>query len=170
MSSSRAGRARCDCNCTGRFRSPRLDSGGRVGVVLIERLVLEQRLGESVELVAVLGEDAGDIVVRCGDELAPLLVDQPLGLLRHLVRVRQSVLREHGDGPDRGVHPPSTDHLASDLCELLDVRLRAGGDIAEDNLFRRSSSQRDVDPRLGRSTELTPRPASPARPAAARTR
>lgn len=71
--------------------------------------MLEQRLGESVELVAVLGEDAGDMVVRCGDELAPLLVDQALGLLRHLVRARQSVLREHGDGPDRGVRSSAFD-------------------------------------------------------------
>ena len=93
-----------------------------------------------------LGEESGDVVVGGGDELADLVVDEALGLLRCLVRAWQSVRREHGDRSDGGVHSPPADHLAGDLGELLDVGFGAGGDVAEDDLFGRSSSQRDVDP------------------------
>src|SRR5438045_2270081 len=69
-----------------RLRRPRgrSDSGGRVRVGLVERLVLEQRLGEGVELVAVVAQQVEHVVVQDGDELTNLLVDQLLGLRRDL--------------------------------------------------------------------------------------
>src|ERR1700677_787558 len=56
-------------------------AGGGVGVGCVERLGLEQCLGEVLELVAVFFEQVCDLVVGCVDERAYLLVDGALGLL-----------------------------------------------------------------------------------------
>jgi hypothetical protein len=61
-----------------------LDAGRRVGVVLVERLVLEQRLGKPVETIPVLSEEFGDVLVGLFDDTANLLVDELPGVLREL--------------------------------------------------------------------------------------
>src|SRR5215207_3724231 len=54
---------------------------GRVGGILVERLLAQQRLGERVELAAVLGEQVADLGVGLFDDPPDLLVDEPLGRL-----------------------------------------------------------------------------------------
>jgi hypothetical protein len=51
-----------------------------VGVRLVERLVLEQGGRQRVELVSVLAEENGDLVMRGRHEPPYLLVDQLQGL------------------------------------------------------------------------------------------
>ena len=51
-------------------------------------------------------------------------------------------------GPIAGAHAPAADHLAGDLGELLDVRLRAGARLAEDDLLGGAAAERDLDLRL----------------------
>ena len=64
----------------GRAHGTHGDPGGGVGVGGVEGLGGEQRVGEVVELVAVVGEELGDLGVAVLDERLNLLVDQPLGL------------------------------------------------------------------------------------------
>src|SRR5207302_3974572 len=80
-------RPRCRRNAlAGPVGRPRLDPRGRVRVGLVQRLVLEERLGERVEPPAMLLEHRHDLVVRAGDEPPDLLVDEPPRLLRPLGR------------------------------------------------------------------------------------
>jgi hypothetical protein len=64
----------------------RRDAGGGVRVGLVERLVLEQRLGERVELRAIRAQQRLDVLVRRSDDPAHLVVDQLLRLGRDLGR------------------------------------------------------------------------------------
>src|SRR4051812_47504504 len=125
------------------------DPRRRVGVVLVERLALEQRVGQRVEVLAPLGEQHRHVVVGVVDEPADLLVDELLRRLRRLGRSRQQralvVGGQHGDGPDALAHPPAADHAPGDGGELLDVGLRAGGDLAEDELLGDAPAERDLD-------------------------
>ena len=110
----------------GRRRRPRRprrrglcgDARRGVRIVLVERLVLEQRCGEPVELRAVLGEQFDDFLVGVVDDPAHLLVDQLLCARRDLGRAGEqralAVRRKHGDRPDRLAHPPAADHLAGE--------------------------------------------------------
>src|SRR5581483_1418726 len=54
--------------------------------------------------------------------------------------------REDGDRADRLAHPPPPDHLPRELGQLLDVRLGARADVAEDDLLRDATAERDPDP------------------------
>jgi len=54
-----------------------------IGLILVERLVLEQSLCEGIELVAVLPQQR-DLLVRLVDDPSHLLVDQLLRALRDL--------------------------------------------------------------------------------------
>src|SRR4051812_25514280 len=54
------------------------DAGGGVGVDLVERLAREQRRGQRIEVVAVLGEQDRHVVVGVVDDAAYLLVDELL--------------------------------------------------------------------------------------------
>ena len=56
-------------------------AGNRVGVALIERLVLEQAACESIEILAVALQQRGDLLMRRLDDPPDLLVDQTLGRL-----------------------------------------------------------------------------------------
>jgi len=54
------------------------ESCSRVRLVLAERLMVEQRLSEGVELIAMLAEKQPDFCVRVVDQAMHLLVDQVL--------------------------------------------------------------------------------------------
>src|SRR4051794_25858637 len=43
-------------------------------------------------------------------------------------------------------HAPAPDHLARDVRDLLEVGLRAGRDVAVDDLLRRAPAERADDP------------------------
>ena len=59
-----------------------LDAGGRVGLVLLERLMLEQSVGKRFELVAVGAHQLCDLLVLFLDQVPHLFVDELLGLRR----------------------------------------------------------------------------------------
>jgi hypothetical protein len=61
-----------------RVRGRGFDAGRGVGLVLLERLVLEHGHGEGVELVAVGAHQFGHVLVRVLDQVAHLLVDELL--------------------------------------------------------------------------------------------
>ncbi len=52
---------------------------GRVGAGRIERLRLQQRLREALELIAMVAQQVRYVLVRALDELCDLLVDESLG-------------------------------------------------------------------------------------------
>jgi hypothetical protein len=112
--------------------------------------VLEQRAGQRVEPAALAGEQAYDPRVRFVDGPPHLRVDQLLGLFADLGHAREqrpgcAVAGDHCQRPDRLGHTPPTDHVARDLGQLLDVRLRACGDLAEHDFLGHAPAQRDVD-------------------------
>src|SRR5204863_3220729 len=57
-------------------RRPPVDAGGRVGVGLVERLALEEGLGQRVELVAVVAQQLAHLVLLLLDDPPGLAVDQ----------------------------------------------------------------------------------------------
>src|SRR5262245_65274101 len=132
-------------------RGPR-DTSCRVGVLLVERLVLEQGRDERVEPAPVLLQQVDYLLMGFLDDAAHLVVDELLRGGRDLGDTRKqgagAVAWENGDRPDRRAHPPPPDHLARDLRELLDVRLGATTRLPEDDLFGGASAERDFDPRL----------------------
>ena len=66
-----------------------LDPRGRVGPLLVQGLVVEQCLGEGVELVAVVGEQVADGLVAVVDDAPDLGVDRFRGGLGRCARARK---------------------------------------------------------------------------------
>ena len=113
--------------------------GGRVGVQLVERLALEQRLGQRVEPLAVVRQQLAHVVELLVHDPAHLGVDQLLGRLRDRLGPGQqralAVARRHREEADLLAHPPALDHPARDPGELLDVGLGARGRLVVDDLL-----------------------------------
>ena len=126
--------------------TPAPDAGRAVGLVLVDGLLVKQRLGQPVQRVAVLVQQPGHAVVRAIDEPLDRHVDQSPRLVRRRVLDERvaAVLRERGDEPDLLRHAPPADHGAGDAGHLVDG-LRAGGDRLEDDLLRDAPAERDVD-------------------------
>ena len=107
---------------------------------------------EGVELVALLGEEFGYLGLGRFDDPFHFLVDALLCSLRGFGDAgKESVLRlggEQGDRADRVAHAPTSDHLAGDLGQLLDVRLGAGCRVAVDEPFGDAAAEGDLDLRL----------------------
>ena len=61
-----------------------VDAGGLVRLVLVQRLVLEQGARERLEALALALEQRDRLLLGLVDDLADLLVDQPLGVLGRL--------------------------------------------------------------------------------------
>ena len=100
------------------------------------------RVGERVELGAVLGEDVERHVVRLVDQLAHLVVDLEGDLVGVVGRGPQvateedlALLLAERARTDRVAHAVLGDHLARDLGRALDVVAGAGGDVAGDDLL-----------------------------------
>src|SRR5215207_10526514 len=123
--------------------------GSRVGVVLVQRLVLEQRAREPVEPLPITGQEGDNLVVCRRDNAAHLLVDESLGLRRDLGDTWKerpgAITRDDGDGAERVAHAPAPDHLACEPGQLLDVGLGAGADLAEDELLGHPATEGDLD-------------------------
>src|SRR5438093_384130 len=108
----------------------------------VERLLLDQSIGECVQLLAALGEDLERDVVRLVDQLTHLCVDlerdgigvigrrAPVAAEEHL-----SLLHTERPGPDRVGHAVLRDHLSRHLRRPLDVVDRSRRDVARDDLL-----------------------------------
>jgi hypothetical protein len=118
--------------------------------------VLEKRARERVEPRTVLGEQGEDFALRFGHDAADLLVDDPLGLRRCVRGAGQEwpdcVAWDHRDRSQRFTHAPAADHQPREAGQLLDVRLGAGADLAEDDLLGNASPEGDPD--LGEDLRL----------------
>src|SRR5690606_1376631 len=97
-------------------------------VVTLERLDLDERVGQRLELVPVLGEDAAAELVRLVDRAADLLVDLlggALGVVALLGVVaaeeRRGLAAPEGARAHPVAHAPLRDHGAGDLRHLADV-------------------------------------------------
>src|SRR4029453_1821715 len=132
-------RSRCCRLWLGARRGGSRDSGRGIHVFLVERLVLQERVREGVELASVLLQQRNDLLMRLIDDAPNLVVDALLGGRRDLGGAGQEWARPAAgggrDGGDRQSHAPTADHLAGDLSELLDVRLRSGADLVEDDFL-----------------------------------
>ena len=118
-------------------------------LVLVERLVLEQRDHEVVEHLAVLGEHLPRLVVRGLDQLAHLVVDHrgdALGVVALVAHVAaEEDLARPGPELDRAhalAHAELGDHLARGGGGLLDVVGGAGGGVVEDQLLGHPAAHR----------------------------
>jgi hypothetical protein len=89
------------------------------------------------------------IGVRLVDDPLDLLVDERMHVGRGLARAgEQRALggaREQRDGAESLAHAPPPHHLARDLRQMLEVRLRAGGDRAVHELLGGPATERDPD-------------------------
>ena len=124
-----------------------------VGVVLVERLVLEQRGGERVELAAVLRSSATTSLVRLVDDAAHLVVDE----LAACAGETSAAPGRNGPAPSRGStatgpiaelmpQRPTIWRAISVSCWMSDsAPVRR---LAEDDLLRRAAAERDLDLRV----------------------
>ena len=96
-----------------------------------------------------LAQELADLGVSGLHDPPHLLVDESLRGIRGLRSSREeradSVHRNHRDRSDSAAHTPASHHLAGDAGQVLDVRLGAGGDVAEHDLLRRPAAERDLD-------------------------
>ena len=108
-----------------------------------ERLALEQRLCEPVELDAVLGDHPCSPDQGALGDLAQLAVAQLLGLLRQRIVVGPHLERAGGRA-----HAPVKHHHARDRRGVVEVGGRAVGDPPEHHLLGRAAAQADLEPIL----------------------
>jgi hypothetical protein len=111
--------------------------------------VLEQRLGQGVEALAVVRQQQTHLVELVVDDPAHLGVDQLLGRLGDRLRSGQqralALARRHREEADLLAHPPALHHAAGDPGELLDVGLGAGGRLVVDDLLRHAPAAGHLD-------------------------
>jgi hypothetical protein len=117
-----------------------------VGVGLVEGFPAEQRLGESVEPFAIRAQGVQRLRVAFVHDAACLDVDEfPRGRCdgvserRFLARGWQDAHRS-----DPGGHAPPANHLPGDLPALLEVALRAGGDVPVEEFLGRPAPPRSA--------------------------
>ena len=110
--------------------------------------MLEQRTRERVEPRAILSQEGDYFVLRRGDDSAHLVIEELLGLRRHLRGAGEEgsrpIARDHGDWPSASLIPQRpTIWRASE--ELIDVGLGARADLAEDELLGDAAAEGDLD-------------------------
>src|SRR5262249_9586326 len=123
----------------------------------VERLALDERVGERVELLAAERQELADLAVLLLDDPADLLVDLDRGLLGVVLLARAVVAAEEDllfllavrERPELLAHAPLAHHLARDVRRLLDVVARARRHAAEDDLLRDAPAERHGDRALG---------------------
>ncbi len=106
-------------------------------VPALDRLVLEEGLGDLVQGGAALADDLLRPVVLLGDDPLDLDVDPAGGLLRDVLRAGDVAAKENGvvvaavgDRPE-GAHAPVAHHVPGDRGDLDDVAGRAARDVAQ---------------------------------------
>src|SRR4051812_38714827 len=127
----------------------RLAGEQRDELLLLDRLALQEDLGDRLEAAAMLGEEVLRALVGGLDDAADLVVD----LARDLVGVIRLgrelaaeerltvVVAEHARA-EALAHAEAHDHLLRRRGDLLEVVRRAGRDLAEDDLLRRAAAER----------------------------
>src|SRR5208283_4757879 len=114
----------------------------RQELLLLDRLALDEDLGDLHQIAVVLGEDVPRALVRGLDDPADLVVD----LARYLIGVvglgrelapeeRLTVIVAEHARPELVAHSEPHDHLLGRRGHLLDVVGRAGRDLAEHELL-----------------------------------
>ena len=118
-------------------------------LVLVDRLALDQKLGDLVELVDVLGEDGSGPLVRFLDDAADLVVDLARDLLG-VVGGGGHVTAEEGHvmlSPEHTrsellAHAVAHDHVLGRLGDFLEVVGGPGRHLVEDELLGGASAER----------------------------
>src|SRR6476469_2230486 len=134
-----------------RRRRRAVEARSAVGVVFVEGLALQERVREVVETLAVLVQQSQGALVALLHDRADLGVDDLAGLLRRAAagpREEDGVVAGAGEDAHEANavrHAPAPDHLARDVRDLLEVGLRAGRDVAVDDLLRRAPAERADD-------------------------
>src|SRR4051794_36660866 len=118
-------------------------------LLLLDRLALDEDLGDRAQLLAVLGEQVLGALVRGLDDAADLVVGRGgdlvgvVGLGRELAaEERLAVVVAEDARTELLAHAEAHDHLLGRRRDLLEIVGRAGGDLAEDDLLRRATTQR----------------------------
>ena len=118
----------------------------------VDRLVLEQRLGDQLEAAAVLGDQLGGPLLLLGEDAGDLLVEQLGGVVAVLAAARHQVLAEEHlllaaprHRADAVAHAPLADHPAGDAGGLLEVVGGAGVEVVEHDLLGDAAAHRLAD-------------------------
>src|SRR6267142_4564461 len=135
------------------LRRPRRLAGHDVAdLVGVDRLVLEQRLGHRLDLVAVVFQQLARKVVLDVDDAADLAVDLLHGRLRDvLVRLDRAAEEDLAlvlavdHRPELIRHAPLRHHAARDLGGALEVVRRAGGHLLHEELFGDAAAEKHRD-------------------------
>src|SRR3954465_3171010 len=121
----------------------------RLELLALDGLVLEQQLGEAVELLAVGDQHLARGLVRLLDDAADLVVDLACDLVRVVRRgveltaeERLRVVVAERPRPELLRHAEAHHHLLGRGRHLLEVVGRAGGDLAEGDLLGRPPAER----------------------------
>src|SRR4051812_12002102 len=120
----------------------------RLELVLLDRLALDEDLGDGLEPVAVLLEDPAGAAVGVLDDAADLVVDLA-GDLVGVVGLGGELAAEEGlrvvvaedARAELLAHPEAHDHLLGRGGDLLEVVRRARGDLVEDDLLRGAATE-----------------------------
>ena len=130
-----------------------VEAGDPVGVGLVERLALEQRSASASRRSRCSLSRPHRALVALVDDPADLVVDELAGALRRRRRrcpgtgaARRRVRAAPITGPTRRTCPSGRPSARAMLRDLLEVGLRAGGDVAVDDLLGRPAAQRADDP------------------------
>src|SRR4051794_9750604 len=120
----------------------------RLELLLLDRLALDEDLGDDLERVLVVGEDVLGALVRALDDPPDLVVDLPgdlvgvVGLGRELAaQERLAVVVTEDARAEPLTHAEAHDHLLGRRRDLLEVVGGAGRDLAEDDLLRGAAAE-----------------------------
>ena len=139
----RSARAEARRRSARRRSTPARGRPAAVDLVALERLLLEQRRGQHVQVVAVHRHQPQRLGVGAVGDLALLVVAQALRLLRQRVVVGAHLMR--GGGP---AHAPLEHHRACHRGRPLEVVGGAVGDAPEHDLLGGAAAQRHLQPVL----------------------
>src|SRR4051794_20397249 len=121
----------------------------RLELVLLDRLALDEDLGDDLERVLALGQDVLGALVRALDDAADLVVDLAgdlvgvVGLGGELpAQERHPVIVAEHARAEALAHAEAHDHLLGRRGDLLEVVGRAGRDLLEDDLLRGAAAER----------------------------
>ena len=125
-------------------------AGSKISAIcgLVEGLLVEQLEHQRVEDVAVLLEEVVGLLVRGGEELLDLLVDDRgdlfgvVALVAHVAaQERLGVAVAELDRAEPVTHAVLRDHRAGEVGRLLDVVAGTAGDVVEDQRLGRHAAE-----------------------------
>src|SRR6267378_6640777 len=121
-------------------------------IIATHDLLLDQELGQRREDLSLRRQGLADALVGCLEELSDLVVDTTGGLLavlslthRRNVEKERLARRLERRQPQSFGHPITGDHVACHVGGPLEVVLRTGRDIPEDELLRHATAEQHVE-------------------------